>query len=161
MNRAGISLTTNGEDACSDDEEEDDDDARGGESRESRSRNLRHARLIHCSRDDDDAMKPCTISNGMESEYDCHYHSMNMLAYVYCGHYTRELLNKYCPVSRSWISTQKLRPKSNRDSRDRPRHSLMPEPQFFAGSACLGRTPQGRRRAPPVRPSRRIYLKVP
>ena len=25
MNRAGISLTTNGEDACSDDEEEDDD----------------------------------------------------------------------------------------------------------------------------------------
>ena len=26
MNRAGISLTTNGEDACSDDEEEEDDD---------------------------------------------------------------------------------------------------------------------------------------
>ena len=67
MNRAGISLTTNGEDACSDDEEEEDDDDggvrswRGGESRESRSRNLRHARLRHCSGGDDDAMMSCTI----------------------------------------------------------------------------------------------------
>ena len=38
MNRAGISLTTNGEDACSDDEEEDDDDGRGAAAARGKSR---------------------------------------------------------------------------------------------------------------------------